>query len=55
MLRYRKAKRKCSILIEDNKDDDGDIYRYVVFLSKPEMIQSEILLTYKNSKKGEIT
>ena len=43
-----------TILIEDNKDDDGDIYRYVVFLSKPEMIQSEILLTYKNSKKGEI-
>lgn len=43
-----------SIFIEDLKDNEGNVYRQAMFSSKPEQIQSEVLLVYRNSKKGSI-
>jgi hypothetical protein len=42
-----------SIFVEDLKDgsETNEYYRQVVFSSKPEQIQSEVILTYRNSKK----
>lgn len=42
-----------SIFVEDLKDgsESCEYYRQVVFSNKPEQIQSEVILTYRNSKK----
>jgi hypothetical protein len=40
------------IFVEDYKTEKGDVLRQLVFASKPEQIQSEIQLTYRNTKKG---
>ena len=42
-----------SIFVEDLKDggESNEYYRQVVFSSKPEQIQSEVILCYRNSKK----
>lgn len=42
------------ILIEDSKNQDDLYVRQAVFSTKLEMIQSEVLLTYKDPKKKEI-
>lgn len=45
-----------SIIVEDVKDDNQSQagVRQVMFADKPEMVQSEIQLVYRNSKKGTI-
>lgn len=42
-----------SIFVEDLKDgsESNEYYRQVIFSSKPEQIQSEVILVYRNSKK----
>lgn len=42
-----------SIFVEDLKDggENSEYYRQVIFSSKPEQIQSEVILAYRNSKK----
>lgn len=44
-----------SIFVEDLKDggESNEYYRQVVFSSKPEQIQSEVILGYRNSKHEE--
>ena len=44
-----------SIFVEDLKDggETSEYYRQVVFSSKPEQIQSEVILHYRSSKKEE--
>jgi hypothetical protein len=39
--------------VEDLKDggENSEYYRQVIFSSKPEQIQSEVVLAYRNSKK----
>lgn len=48
---YRSA--DGSIFVEDLKDggESNEYYRQVIFSSKPEQIQSEVILAYRNSKK----
>ncbi len=43
-----------SIFVEDLKDNESNIYRQVLFSSKPEQIQSEVLFAYRDPKKGSI-
>lgn len=43
-----------SIFVEDLKDEQSNIYRQVIFSSKPEQVQSEALLVYRNPAKGAI-
>lgn len=42
-----------SIFVEDLKDggENSEYYRQIIFSSKPEQIQSEVILGYRNSKK----
>jgi hypothetical protein len=42
-----------TIFVEDLKDggESSEYYRQVIFSSKPEQIQSEVILAYRNSKK----
>jgi hypothetical protein len=42
------------IVVEDYKDEQEDVFRSVVFTNKPEQVQSEVQLAYKNSKKVSI-
>lgn len=41
-----------AIFVEDLKDggENSEYYRQIIFSSKPEQIQSEVILAYKNSK-----
>lgn len=43
------------MFVEDLKDEQGNFYRQVIFSSKPEQIQSEALLVYRNPEKKEIS
>ena len=43
-----------SMFVEDLKDEQSNIYRQVIFSSKPEQIQSEVILVYRNPAKGNI-
>lgn len=43
-----------SMFVEDIKTESGDVLRQVVFASKPEQIQSEVQLSYRNTKKGAV-
>jgi hypothetical protein len=44
-----------SMFVEDLKDEQGNIYRQVIFSSKPEQIQSEVILVYRNPGKASIS
>jgi hypothetical protein len=44
-----------TIFVEDLKDNEGNIYRQVIFSNKPEQIQSEILLVYRDPSKKAIS
>lgn len=43
-----------SIFVEDLKDEQSNIYRQVIFSSKPDCIQSECMLVYRNPGKTTI-
>lgn len=42
-----------TIIVEDVKEENQTAIRQVVFSDKPEMVQSEVQLVYRNTKKGD--